>query len=173
MESIDKSAVDKWDPSDLGAVEFSTDFDLSSVESQESLKEFCNNLKTAEFVLGGQVSCWYEQFEAYLAALSTPLTLPISQPADFNKQLLDFAKTPVGLNLAQQSTLIIVDDKLKYFEIKATSRGREWEEQKGDNDVYASCYNFTMSYVNRAPTGLKSAKYAAEQFAQKATEKAL
>lgn len=69
--------------------------------------------------------------------------------------------------------MIIVDGKLKYFEIKATSKGRSWEDQSEDYDIYAFCYDFTMSYVNSAPPGLKSAKYAAEQFAQKVTEKAL
>lgn len=65
---------------------------------------------------------------------------------------------------------MIVDDKLKYFEIKATGQDRDWElSHRGDKEVYASCYNFTENYKKSAPDGLKTAKFSSEYFVQRAT----
>lgn len=41
VDSLNKDNVDHWDPSDLGKVKFSDTFDISSRESQDSLRLFC------------------------------------------------------------------------------------------------------------------------------------
>lgn len=52
ISKLNRDDVDEWNPADLGKVEFSTDLDISSGESQASLKKFCANLKEAEFISG-------------------------------------------------------------------------------------------------------------------------
>lgn len=41
VKDIDKSEVSQWDPENLGEVEFDEKLDLSSIEAQKSLLNFC------------------------------------------------------------------------------------------------------------------------------------
>ena len=66
VDSLNRDEVNYWDPSDLGQVKFSDNLDISSIEGQKSLKQFCKRLKEADFVSGSQVSCWFDSFEKYI-----------------------------------------------------------------------------------------------------------
>ena len=56
------------------------------------------------------------------------------------------------------------DGKLKYFEIRAITMGRQWELETGE-DIIANTFNFTQNYIANAPGDLKSVKYASQSFA--------
>lgn len=58
VKDIDKSAVNKWDPSYIGEVVLDPDFDLSLKEAQLSFLNFCTDLKTQDFVHDQEVNCW-------------------------------------------------------------------------------------------------------------------
>jgi len=63
IKDINKDNIDPWDPADLGEVVFDDKFDLSAVESQKSLMNFCKDLKDQMFIESGQVTCWIDQFD--------------------------------------------------------------------------------------------------------------
>lgn len=73
-------------------------------------------------------------------------------------------QTDVGYGHAQTGALVISNNKLKYFEIRATSWGKDYTYVGSNKDVYSSCYNFTQNFIAKAPQGLKNVKYAAEYF---------
>lgn len=63
VSDLNKDDVDQWNPADLGKVVFDANLDISSVDSQTSLKQFCALLKQADFVSSSQVDCWFDLFE--------------------------------------------------------------------------------------------------------------
>lgn len=63
IKDINKDNVDPWDPADLGDVVFDDKFDMSPITSQQSLMDFCKDLREQSFIMSGQVTCWIDQFD--------------------------------------------------------------------------------------------------------------
>lgn len=66
VKDIKKGKVNRWDPADLGEVVFDEDFDLTPKEAQQSLIDFCQDLRSQKFVASGQVICWIEDFDNFI-----------------------------------------------------------------------------------------------------------
>lgn len=135
-----------WDPEDIGEVVMDKDFSLSSVEAQQSVLDFCSDLKKQDFVLDGNVDCWLKDyFDQWLRSptiaaqmkkqkqpsyVFTPQDLNgggSTVPMDgkkFNELLLKFTKeADIGKRLRSDKTLGFIDDKLVFFQVKADSIG--------------------------------------------------
>ena len=50
---LDKSETSKWDSEDIGTAILDDNFDISSVESQQSILDLCADLRNQDFVLNG------------------------------------------------------------------------------------------------------------------------
>jgi hypothetical protein len=57
---MNRESRDNWDPQDLGEVILDDQFVIGSLETQQSLVDFCENLKEQSFVVDGSVQCWIE-----------------------------------------------------------------------------------------------------------------
>ena len=75
------------------------------------------------------------------------------------EELKSFSTTSEGKRLKQSNELVLVDYKVKYFEIKALV--------KDSNNIDQRCYNFTENFKETASEGLKSIKYASEAIVQR------
>lgn len=70
VKDIITDDVGLWDASDLGKVVMDDQFSLSSREAQQNILDFCEDLKTQEFVLDQGVKCWLKDtFEVWLAQM--------------------------------------------------------------------------------------------------------
>ena len=56
ISSLDRTNVDRWDPTDIGKIVYDDDFDMSSEANQQRLIDICNDLKSSRLVLNGQVT---------------------------------------------------------------------------------------------------------------------
>lgn len=71
VKGIDKGDISKWDArwdsETIGEVIWDESFDLSPEVNQQSLLDFCADLKTKDFVKGDDsTECWTDDFNAYL-----------------------------------------------------------------------------------------------------------
>jgi hypothetical protein len=73
---IDREGETSWDPDFIGKISFDDTFDMSAAESQQFLKNLCDDLKTQEFAKteGDNMKCWIYGFEEFV-------TKPVNDPA--------------------------------------------------------------------------------------------
>ena len=126
--------MDVWNPADLGKVEYYADLDadVSTPDGQTSLKEFCEKLRGANFVSNSDVNCWFDDFEKYIDGR---YTIPIADAATFKTELKAFGESPLGAKLEQSGDLVLVDDKLKYFQVTTATQGKAWLALSAENDL--------------------------------------
>lgn len=67
VDSLDNSKAKKWDPEYIGEVIWDQKFDLSPIENQQNILDFCEELKRKDFVVENSVICWTEMFQQYLS----------------------------------------------------------------------------------------------------------
>lgn len=68
IKGINKEGVDRFNASQLGTAEWDDTFEMSSVEAQKDVYEFCQQLKKQRDMLyqPGTVFCWIDDFKAYI-----------------------------------------------------------------------------------------------------------
>ena len=66
VQSLDRTGVSIWDPSQIGTAKLSDEFNPSAFEAQKAILDFCSDLRNQEFVLEREVSCWLEDFNTYV-----------------------------------------------------------------------------------------------------------
>ena len=62
VKDIDRYKTTMWDASYAGDVVWDEDFSIYSVEAQQSLLNFCEDLREYSNVLDGEVECWTDDF---------------------------------------------------------------------------------------------------------------
>ena len=67
VDSLNSSKAKKWDPEYIGEVIWDKNFDLSPIENQQNILDFCEELKRKDFVVKNSVICWTEMFQQYLS----------------------------------------------------------------------------------------------------------
>ena len=77
-----------------------SDFDLSQKESQQSLLDFCIDLKTQDFVSEEIVNCWTDQFSTFLSGLDKSMPL---EPEDFKAQIKSWSTETLEGQTARSS----------------------------------------------------------------------
>lgn len=61
--------------------------------------------------------------------------LPL-EPQEFKDELVAFVQSPVGAFLEAERVLKVKDGELMYFEIYATSVGKQWDTYSNLNPIY-------------------------------------
>ena len=62
IKELDTTGYNHWNPEFIGKAVMDTKFDLSPIESQKSILDFCKDLKKQSFVKNKNVNCWLETF---------------------------------------------------------------------------------------------------------------
>ena len=98
VKDLDRSNVGLWDPSELGELVWDEEFDIAPALNQRTLLNLCDELTNdqPELVKDSGVKCWIQNMDTWLRKAKGK-QLPIEDSAEFTKELLDFAKTEVGL----------------------------------------------------------------------------
>ena len=86
---IDKKGTSMWKSEEIGSAILDPDFDVSSVDAQQSLLDLCADLRNKEFVLNKEVECWIEGFKVYAEGLN--YFFPIQEPGTFKTVLNKWA----------------------------------------------------------------------------------
>lgn len=90
----------------MGEPIFDDQFDLSSVEAQQSLAEFCNELKLQDFVKNQKISCWLFEFQTWYQLNDNPASVFINDKAIFDQKLYEWATTTeAGLDAKAKMTI--------------------------------------------------------------------
>ena len=101
-----------------------SEFDLSLKVAQQSLLDFCTDLKTQDFVAEEFVNCWTDQFQTYLSGLDTPKTMPL-EPEDFKASIKTWTtETLEGQTARSSGSLGFVGEDLVYTKVQSRSKGR-------------------------------------------------
>ena len=124
-----------WLPLESGQIVWDPDFSLSSVENQEAMLAFCDqlddNLDDNKEDANNKVSCWLRDFDDFLQYDAINLVgfsdksilsgLPIQNPDLFDKYLYRFATEDSYGKQRVQNMEISFDEnnKLRYMSIKA------------------------------------------------------
>jgi len=67
IKNLETSKRDKWDPNDLGILEWDENFTVSPVPNQVALLEFCDYLtQESTLVRESQVDCWIKNLDQYV-----------------------------------------------------------------------------------------------------------
>lgn len=99
--------------------------------------------------------------------------IPISDPQKFDELLLDFSKSDVGKKLQTDSTIGLVNKKLVYFQIVATSIGKTYDSSALKQPILEKWEKYMEEYRNSTIDSLKSAQQTSGfNWAWMASEKA-
>lgn len=94
VKDLDRDGVGTWDPEDVGKLIWDDSFTMSPEANQRAILDLCSSLKTNALVLEpNDLECWIEDMNNWLPANNK---LPISDPAEFERQLLLFVKSDKG-----------------------------------------------------------------------------
>jgi len=100
-QDINKDKTTRWDPVYIGEAVMDDTFNTSTVEAQESIIKFCQELKDFDLILNDDVSCWTDDFQTHLETKN--LSMPLPDPEQFDSELLDWVTTtPAGRQLKSQ-----------------------------------------------------------------------
>lgn len=66
VSGLNNSKANKWDPEYIGEVIWDDEFDMTPIKNQQSILDFCKDLKTKNFVVQSTVYCWTDEFQEYL-----------------------------------------------------------------------------------------------------------
>lgn len=94
VKDLNKDGVGSWDSEVFGTAVMDDKFDISSKEAQQSLLNFCSDLKDQKFILDRGVDCWFERFTDWLKTTHGQY-LPI-EPADFKTKFNEYAISDRG-----------------------------------------------------------------------------
>ena len=160
VKDIDKSKVSMWDPSYIGEPVMDEKFDLTPVEAQQSLIDFCDKLPDLDFVEAGKATCWTTAFRAYLK--NSNLDMPIKDPDVFKTKLNDWVSTTQAGQLAKFSNEVgFIDNKLAYMKVTAQSVGNSRDPYDVKNPIYLKWENLVAEYNKNAPASMKSLEQTA------------
>ena len=143
--------VDFWEMDDLGELIFDEQFDLSSVEAQQSILDICADLRLQNFVFAdpNSVDCWLEDF--------LPDGVPIE--SDFDDLLWNWVQTdPKGQKMLVSSQVGFVNERIRYFVIKVLSTALPDSPQPLMEPVYEDWENYLEIYRINAPVPLRSVR---------------
>ena len=164
VKDIDVANVDRWDPHDMGKVVFDDGFDLAKESSQQSLYNFCMDLKDQEFVKDGEVNCWFLDFlEWYKQQAGDTATFPIAEQ-DFLGTLFAWTKTEAG-NLAYSQNLIgFADNELVFTKVTAISIGNVLDSKEKKEPIFDQWEEYLRKFKDSAPEEMTSIKQNAKQY---------
>ena len=143
--------VDFWEMDDLGELIFDEQFDLSSVEAQQSILDICADLRLQNFVFAdpNSVDCWLEDF--------LPDGVPIE--SDFDDLLWNWVQTdPKGQKMLVSGRVGFVNERIRYFVIKVLSTALPDSPQPLMEPVYEDWENYLEIYRINAPVPLRSVR---------------
>lgn len=103
-------------------------------------------------VLDEQVICFMPSFKAYVESKS--LTFPLEKD-QFRPELDEFVKTPEGQYYFHRKDIGIIDEKLKYFQIQITAKGKPTGGYDYLNPLYEKWEQFRAEQEAAAPSGMK------------------
>jgi len=67
VKDIDRSNIGKWDATNLGVLEWDTEFTVAPEENQRALLQFCKYLKEeSELVRDKLVECWIQKMDEFV-----------------------------------------------------------------------------------------------------------
>ena len=152
LKGIDKEGVDLWDPKDIGELEYDDSFDLTKASNQNRLKQICVDLRLkSSIVLDSKVECWIEDFESWLSggggSGSFPSTSIISD-------LSLYIQTAKGLEYFYKNYIGLIDNKLKFTMIRATSQGVPNSPNKYLKPIYENWVSEMESINKNSDLGL-------------------
>eukprot|EP01083_Nonionella_stella_P069779 186219_1 len=126
VKGVDRRGTSKWDSEDYGVIEWDHDFDFSSIEGQEFMRDTCDDLKSNHLSFSSEtVVCVTDYFAAYLVTRN--LSYPVLLSDDSSEQSMLFAELMYRFlheseygEFARNRALIYVEtnDDLDEFEIK-------------------------------------------------------
>ena len=155
ISSLDRTNVDRWDPTDIGKIVYDDDFDMSSEANQQRLIDICNDLKSSRLVLNGQVTCWIQDF---LDTQNGGNTIPQS---NFYTQLEAYINTTTGQDQYNEDLIGYISGQLKFIRIKALSPESPDKGYEGIKAVYENWENLMNFYNSESGHGINKAYQSA------------
>jgi len=156
IDGVDSSGIsDRWDPADAGDLEWDNAFNLSPQANQQSLWNFCiqlRNIQDNDIVRDGQVTCFIDTFKTYVESKGVSFPVP---EADFLTHLKDYTQN----SSAGQDELItkrvgLIKDRLRYVSFKVI--GGDYVAAVKMMPRYDDWQDIIKNYSGTAPHGVNN-----------------
>mmetsp|Transcript_17976 Transcript_17976/g.20409 ORF Transcript_17976/g.20409 Transcript_17976/m.20409 type:complete len:952 (+) Transcript_17976:4057-6912(+) len=173
VDGVDTDAIDdRWDPEDTGEIEWDSKFDMSAPAAQQSMWQFCQDLKKVtdnDIVRDGLVTCFLDTFKTYVEGKGEVFPVP---QANFITELRNYMEESTDAEDEVVNKRIgLMGDRLRYVSFKVI--GGDLESASDMFPRYDDWQDLISNFKKGAPEGVGDPFQTSQFWLWMVTERAL